>query len=316
MLPHFTAAFPYGYMPSISIWLNTRKDEIMKTACVNPECNHIYNNISHEAIGKKARCKRCNTVFEIVEYIEPAREEPETQPEITEQEVKVERKRKTVQEIVNEKLDDITVAINKILPLLNASYERKDNENDTRRLIDSILHGALRYEISDIKTEQKIESRRADYILSVKGEPVMVIEAKKIGMTLKENQIFQAAAYGAYAGIKWVVLTNALVWQLYRITTGEKIQHDLIFTIDLLDGLDREEAELFYLISKEGLSRKNLLEQRWEKIRALRPENIINVLLDEDVLSKIRTALIKRTGCKEITKEELKIILEQDVLQL
>ncbi len=152
--------------------------------------------------------------------------------------------------------------------------------------------------------------------MSIKGEAVMVIEAKKIGMALKENHIFQAAAYGAYAGIKWVVLTNALVWQLYRISTGEKIQHDLVFTIDLLDGLDREEAELFYLISKEGISRKNLLEQRWEKIRALSTENIINVLLDEEVLSKIRTTLIKRTGYKEITKEELRTILEQDILQL
>lgn len=290
----------------------------MKTACANLECKQIYN-VKPEMIGQKARCKRCNMVFKVLEYIEPAKEItvvlPE-QPAPNESEEKGERKRRSAQEILNEKLDRITIEVNKILPLLIDSYERKGNESDTRMLLNSVLQFVLGYEISDIKTEQKIESRRADYVLSIKGEPVIVIEAKKVGMNLKESQIYQAAAYGAYAGIRWVVLTNALVWQLYRISTGEKIQHDLVFTIDLLDGLDREEAELFYLISKEGMARKNLLEQRWEKIRALSTENIINVLLDEEVLSKIRTTLIKKTGYKEITKEELRNILEQDILQL
>lgn len=291
----------------------------MKTACANLECKQIYN-VKPEMIGQKARCKRCNMVFKVLEYIEPVKEItvvlPEQPPAPNGTEEKGERKRRSAQEILNEKLDCITIEVNKILPLLIDSYERKGNESDTRMLLNSVLQFVLGYEISDIKTEQKIESRRADYVLSIKGEPVIVIEAKKIGMNLKESQVYQAAAYGAYAGIKWVVLTNALVWQLYRISTGEKIQHDLIFTIDLLDGLNREEAELFYLISKEGMSRKNLLEQRWEKIRALSTENIINVLLDEEVLSKIRTTLIKRTGYKEITKEELRNILEQDILQL
>lgn len=289
----------------------------MKTICANLECKQMYN-IKPEMIGQKARCKRCNTVFKIAEYIEPPKEVTfvlADEPESKETEEKGERKRRSSQEVLNERFDAITAEVNKILPLLLDSFERKGNESDTRMLLNSILQFVLGYEISDIKTEQKIESRRADYVLSIKGEDVIVIEAKRVGMALKESQIYQAAAYGAYSGIKWVILTNALVWQLYRISTGERIQHDLVFTIDLLDGLDREEAEFFYLISKEGMSRKNLLEQRWEKIRALSTENIINVLLDEEVLSKIRTTLIKRTGYK-VTNEELRNVLEKDILQL
>lgn len=112
-----------------------------------------------------------------------------------------------------------------------------------------------------------------------------------------------------------MILTNAIVWQLYRISTGERIEHDLVFTIDLLDGLDRQEAEYFYLISRDGMSRKNLLEQRWQKIRALSSENIVSVLLDEEILTKIRTTLTKRTGYK-VTNDELRQVLEENILQL
>ncbi|WP_417910053.1 hypothetical protein [Candidatus Electronema sp. PJ] len=56
----------------------------MKTICANLECNHVYDNIKAEAIGRKARCKRCNTIFQIVEYIEPAKEAPSEQQSATE----------------------------------------------------------------------------------------------------------------------------------------------------------------------------------------------------------------------------------------
>jgi predicted type IV restriction endonuclease len=178
-----------------------------------------------------------------------------------------------------------------------------------------VIQHVLGYHISDIKKEQKIEGKKADYVLSIKGENVVVIEVKRIGMNLGEKQIFQAAAYGAYSGIRWVLLTNAIVWQLYRISTGEKIEHDLVFTIDLIDGIDSEEAEYFYLISKEGMSRKNLLENLWQKIRTLSSENIISSMLSEDVISKIRLNLNKLTGYK-VTNDELRQVIEEKILQL
>ena len=140
-------------------------------------------------------------------------------------------------------------------------------------------------------------------------------EAKKTGMALRERQIFQATSYGARAGIKWALLTNAVVWQLYHISTGDKIETDLIFTIDLRDGLDDDEANCFYLISKPGMSRKNLLKKRWKKISTLCYDNIINAILTDDVISKIRTTLSKQTGYK-VTNDELRATIEENIFQL
>lgn len=291
----------------------------MKTICTNLECLQDYH-IKPEALGKLVRCKRCNTIFKIEELQEPVNtsdlflEEDETEAANVEAECLSSEatrtiKRKSTKEIIQEKIKGIRIATTEIIPSLKNSYDKGENESDTRLLIDLTLTKVLGYQIdNDIKTEQKINGKKADYVLSVNGEDCIILEAKAIRSPLKENHIYQATAYGAYAGIKWVVLTNGLVWMLYRVSTGEKLAHDLIFTINLLDGLDEEEAEHFYLISKDGMSRKHLLEKAWQKIWALNPENLTDALLSEDVISKVRVALTKQTGYK-VTNEELRRVL-------
>ena len=201
------------------------------------------------------------------------------------------------------------------LPRLNKSLEKQESESDTRLLINIMLQKILGYKIEDIRTEQKIEGKRADYVISINKKDVLIIESKKIGMSLKERQIFQATTYGAYSGIEWVLLTNAMVWQLYHISTGEKIENHLVFTIDLRDGLDDEEAYHFYLISKAGMMRKNLLKNRWGKISALCYDNIVNAILTDQVISKIRKMLSKHTG-QRVTDDEVRIAIEDNIFQL
>lgn len=294
----------------------------MFTVCPNQECGQKYK-AREEMIGVMARCKRCNNVFKIEELIENPTiinldyaEDETPEEEMTEEQApNGKRRRRSPEEIMKKRIISIEQEVNNFLPQLNRSLDNKDNESDTRLLINQMLQSILGYKIEDIKTEQKIDGRRADYVLSVKNEDVMVIEAKKIGMALREKQIFQATSYGAHAGIKWALLTNAVVWQLFHISTGDKIETDLIFTIDFRDGLDDEEARCFYLISKHGMSRKNLLNNLWRKISALCYDNIISAILTDEVIAKIRTTLTKQTGYR-VADDELRDAIEENILQL
>lgn len=289
----------------------------MYTVCSNDECGQKYK-IKSDMIGLMARCKKCNTIFKVAKYVQAAKtidlsfdeDEPQENGTIDER-----KKRKSPQEVMEENIDLIKQEVNNFLPRLNTSLERQDNESDTRLLINKMLQKILGYKLEDIKTEQKIEGRRADYVLSVNNKNIMIIEAKKTGMALRDRQIFQATSYGARSGIKWALLTNAVVWQLYHISTGDKIETDLIFTIDLRDGLDDDEANYFYLISKAGMSRKNLLSKLWKKISALCCDNIVNAILTDDVISKIRTTLSKQTGYNT-TNDELRTAIEENIFQL
>lgn len=286
----------------------------MRTKCPNADCGQVYK-ISAAILGSSARCKKCSTVFCVEEYVQPHQIidlEPENKDPVDGGD---KRRRRSPNEIMEEHIDRIKDETVGFLPRLNISLENKENESDTRLLITKMLQKILGYKLEDIKTEQKIQGRRADYVISIGGNDVLVIEAKRIGMALRERQAFQATSYGAHGGIKWAILTNALVWQLYRISTGDKIETDLVFTIDLRDGLDDEEAYWFYLISKHGMSRKNILDNLWRKISALCYDNIVNVILTEDVVVKIRTNLTKQFSCK-LTNEEVRSAVEENVFQL
>lgn len=296
---------------------------IMKTICTNLECLQTYQ-VNSTALGKLVRCKRCNTIFEIQEVQESIQasdlltedeesENAEVAAQLSESAQKT--KRKSSQEVLEAKIKAIQTGINGLLPSLITSYNKREKESDTRLLIDRILREVLGYQIEDIKTEQKIQGKKADYVLSVNEEDSLIVEAKAICQQLKELHIYQATAYGAYAGIRWVLLTNGLVWTLYRVSIGEKISHNQVFTIDLLDGIDEKEAEYFYLISHEGMGKKQLLEKLWKKIWAMSQENLINALLSDDVINKVRIALGQQTGYKA-TNEELKLCIEEKILQL
>ena len=299
----------------------------MFTACTNSTCGQRYR-IKPDMIGLIARCKKCNNVFTVEQAVEvpkPVDLEPQNenagenapQETATADETASDkaRKRRSSREVMDEHIARIAKSVNVVIPKLNLAYKKQENESNTRLLINQMLQDIFGYNLDCIKTEQKIEGRKADYVLSVDGNDVMVIEAKRIGMQLREGQIFQATSYGAYSGIKWAVLTNGMVWQLYHISTGEKIETDLIFTVDLMDGLSEEEALHFYMISKHGIGRKNLLEESWRKIRALSYDNIIGAVLSDEVVTKIRKVLSKQTGYK-LTDDELRSAIEENILQL
>ena len=290
----------------------------MFTVCTNGSCKQRYQ-IKPESLGMTARCKKCNTVFQVAEHSEPSPiidfEPPEEETTTENESQESGKRRRSSREIMAEHISSIKQNVNSIIYRLNQSHKKQDNESDTRLIINQMLQDVLGFRLEDIKTEQRIEGRKADYVLAVNGQDSLVIEAKRIGAGLRQQQIFQATSYAAYGGIKWAVLTNAWVWQLYHISTGEKIETDLIFNVDLMDGLSDQEAYWFYLISRNGFSRKNLLDDIWRKVSALCCDNIVNAILCDEVIAKIRLVLSKQTGYR-ITDEELRTAIEENVLKL
>ena len=45
-----------------------------------------------------------------------------------------------------------------------------------------------------------------------------IAEVKSAGTALNNNHLRQVVNYGAHKGIEWVLLTNGIVWKVYRIS--------------------------------------------------------------------------------------------------
>ena len=224
------------------------------------------------------------------------------------------RTRRSQQQMLAQKTHALQKNIGCFFPDIQSAVEKKINESNTRMILNEIFMDVFGYKMEEIKAEQKIQGRKADYVLAVDDADVLVVEVKRAGMALRDKQIFQATSYGAYSGIKWVLLTNLQIWQVYHISTQDRIESDLVFSIDLLSDLKQEDFEKFFLISRYGISRKNLLKKLWREVSALSHENIISAVLSEDVINKLRSVIRRDTGCN-IENEKIQRAIEE-ILQI
>ncbi|RUQ28519.1 MAG: hypothetical protein EKK68_14540 [Candidatus Competibacteraceae bacterium] len=223
-------------------------------------------------------------------------------------------RRRTLQDVLATQVEDIKTRYRTFSPLLKRAMQDNPNESQSRLLLDRILQDVLGYALNEIKTEQKIQGRIADYLLAPGGIDSLVIEAKRLGAALRDKQIFQATSYAAYAGIRWAILTNVMNWQIYRVSTEGKVEADLVFTLELSAALDDENAYRLMLLSKAGIARCELLEKLWRKKVALSSESLMTAILNDEVLSKIRTVLLRERGCP-LTNQEIQEAIERELLR-
>lgn len=225
------------------------------------------------------------------------------------------RKRRTSADILAAEADEIRSRMKPILGQINAAIHGGVNESSSRLVLDKILQQVLGYAISEIKPEQNIQGRPADYVLAPDGVDTLVIEAKRVGLALKDKQIYQATSYAAHSGISWAILTNVAVWRLYKVTNAGKIEATLVFTIDLHKGLSDDAAYYFALISRMGIVRKSQLERLWLTRRALSTESLISAILNNDVLLRIRNLISRENGIN-LDLADVRAAVERDILKL
>lgn len=284
----------------MSIWTNC-------TAC------KFTFQVDYALFGKPVKCPRCQKEFMAAITFDPP-QQINVAEELTRQGGNLKQKAQIIRKEALERIASITEKINAIQPLVQSIAQNNQNESTTKLVIDRILQDVLGYDISDITMEKDIQGKKADYVLSVQGRPALVLEAKRVGLELKDRQVMQATTYGLYSGIKWALLTNLQVWQLYHITfIDEKVVPDMILKIDLRDGLDKQEAQFFYMFSKHGMENQAFLEKLRQKVVALRRENLLSALLSDDVVHQLSETLSKMTQCK-LTEIEIRNALEAQII--
>jgi predicted type IV restriction endonuclease len=88
---------------------------------------------------------------------------------------------------------------------------------------------------SEITSEYVIRGTFVDLAMKLDSTVHMLLEVKAIGLDLKSLFTKQAVDYAANQGVEWVVLTNGLFWQVYRVLFGKPIGQELVIEINFLD---------------------------------------------------------------------------------
>lgn len=190
------------------------------------------------------------------------------------------------------------------------------DESATRIMTNYFLTEVLGYlELIEIKTEYRIKSEYADYVVQLKRKKHFVIEVKSIEIDINEKHLRQSLSYAANEGIDWILLLNGREIQLYRVNFGKPISTTLIYKLNLLDEADFKKAPaLIWNLAKPAVERGEL-ETFWKRTNALNPVNLAKLLYCEEVVKRLRNDLKEQTGIyfqlEDVAKSLEEIISEK-----
>lgn len=213
--------------------------------------------------------------------------------------------------------DRLVRGITKFQQVLQIAKDRDVNESDTVSIIKDMLAEVFGYDkYLDVTSEFAVRGTFCDLAIKVDNKVEFMIEAKAIGLELKEGHLRQAIEYGANNGVQWVILTNGMVWQIYKIRFEQPINYDLVceFSFVELDPKNEEHQEKLFIVCKEGLV-KDAREEFHEKILTVNRFVLGALILGDEVVGVIRRELRKLSDGVLVTPEEIAMVLTNEVLK-
>jgi len=208
-------------------------------------------------------------------------------------------------------------SISKFQKVLKLAKDRDINESDTVEILTDILEAVFGYDkYLELTSEYAIRGRYCDIAIKTDDKVQFLIEAKAVGIDLKENHIRQAIDYAANHGVQWVILTNGLEWRLYRLRFEKPINYDLVYSFEFLviNPKKQQDQEKLFLLSREGLD-KEAREEFYEKVQIVNRFIIGNLILTEPVLKIIRRELRQISEGVNIDLQEIEQIIKSEVLR-
>ena len=214
-------------------------------------------------------------------------------------------------------IERLTRSVSKYQKVFRVAKARDVNESDTVAIITDVLADVFGYDkYMEITSEFAIRNTYCDLAIKIDEKVQFLIEVKAIGIKLKETHLKQAIDYGANKGIEWVILTNGIEWEIYRIKFEQPINYDLVCSFDFLEISPRKEKdqELLFMLSKEGLS-KEFRDDYYQRVQSVNRFIISGILLNDAVLNCIRKELRKMTDGLKVDAGEVGLIIKEEILK-
>jgi hypothetical protein len=221
--------------------------------------------------------------------------------------------------IANKVASRLVAGVKKFQPILADAKNRDFTEADTVNIVRKILSEVFGYdEFREVTSEHAIKGTYCDLAIKLNDntKPCLLIEGKAVGVELKESHVNQVVFYGAKDGVKWVILTNGLVWQVYKVVFGEPLNQEKVFEFEFLklNAKNDSDLESLYLITKEGIA-SCCLEDYDAHQQAMSRFSLAATIISEPVLEVIRRELRRVSPNAKITTEEIESALRSYVLK-
>ena len=134
-----------------------------------------------------------------------------------------------------------------------------ENETRTRQVLIDPLLRKLGWDVSNpniVQLEYRVEQGRPDYALMSKGKPLAVVEAKRLGSDLGDDQIIQALTYAVAAAISYMIVTDGDKWEMYNVFEKVPWKKRLLMKLELSQQPAHKNASQAWAMRKPNLTAK------------------------------------------------------------
>jgi hypothetical protein len=211
----------------------------------------------------------------------------------------------------------LSAAIKRFQPVIAWAKSRDANESDTVIIVTDMLSEVFGYDkYSEITPECSIRGTWCDLAIKIDGAFKYLIEVKAIGLDLKDSYTKQAVDYSANQGTDWVLLTNAEIWRIYKVTFAKPIVSELVLEINFsaLSPKKSGDIELLYNLSREGWM-KSALGEFYTQQQALSRFFMGALVVSNPVLEVLRRELRRISPDVRIDLEQIRSVLTSEVLR-
>lgn len=213
--------------------------------------------------------------------------------------------------------DRLVAGLKKYQPIVRKLAERDISEADTVTVIKDMLTDIFGYDkYTELTSEQQIRGTFCDLAIRVEGKVHYLAEVKSAGTSLNDNHLRQAVNYGAHHGIEWILLTNGIIWKVYRIKFAQPIDWDEVYTFDMgaISSRSADDLSKLAMLCRESIS-TDALQAFHKQAQILNRYVIAELLLSDTVAGALRKELRRLFDGLKITDDELRVMLTNDVIK-
>lgn len=210
----------------------------------------------------------------------------------------------------------ITTQLKAYQSILAQAMKKDSSEGDTVTIVTDMIADILGYDkYQNLSSEHAIRGTYVDLMVSADNKPRFLVEIKAVGTELKDNFIKQAVDYAANKGVDWVVLTNGILWRIYKVVFAKPIDKVLVYELNALEANCKgpEAIECFGNLSFEAFSNNTLSDLFHEK-QITSKFAIAALLISDSSLNSLRLQ-IKRLSEVKVSIEDLRSLLMDEVIK-
>lgn len=204
--------------------------------------------------------------------------------------------------------------------------DKRINEADTKALLVEPLLSSLGWDVADLDSvtrEYRVyDGTCLDYALKIEGKPCLFVEAKALGRSLSDRTfIAQTVNYANNEGVVWCVLTDGLIYRIYKTNEPAEMERKLLFEVDLslVDSGASDGSELIrYLtfLSRDSIENGDLDE--WGELIFTdgRVKTALTSLLSNPTTKFINQVMERVSGSPTVPRDTLKESLRRLATEL